>query len=111
MRFNCGTDLSPTCSVDPDTAIFHLELCGRRIFHKFWQSRRTWFPFFPAGIRDEFCKARGDERGSVGFAVAFDRRTQELRHAMQDLHCAIFGFPAQTNYCGDVEIEFPKRLR
>jgi len=30
---------------------------------------------------------------------------------MQDLHGSIFGVAAETNHRGDVEIEFPKRLR
>src|SRR5205823_8078358 len=71
---------------------------------------RTRSPFF-AVAGDQFRKTRGDERGRVGFAVAFDRRTQEVRYAMQDLDCWIFGVAAETNHCGDVEIEFPKRLR
>src|SRR6266478_7025148 len=111
MRFNCGADLRPTRGVDPDTAIFYRELCGGWIAHKFWNSRRTWSPFFAVSASDQFGETRGDECGRVGFAVAFDRRTQELRHAMQDLHGSIFGVAAETNHCGDVEIEFPKRLR
>src|SRR6266478_6601780 len=111
MRFNWGADLRPTRGVDPDTAIFYREPCGGWIFDKFWHLRRTRFPFFAAGAGNQFCKTRGDERGRVGFAVAFDRRTQELRHAMQDLHASIFGVAAETNHRGDVEIEFPKRLR
>ncbi|KAG0506349.1 MAG: hypothetical protein Udaeo_02720 [Candidatus Udaeobacter sp.] len=111
MRFNCGADLRPTRGVDPDTAILYRELCGGRIFDKFWHLKRARSPSFAAGGGDQFGKTRGDERGRVGFAVAFDRRTQELRHAMQDLHGSIFGVAAETNHCGDVEIEFPKRLR
>src|SRR3981189_2266113 len=110
MRFNSGTDLRPTRGVDPDTAIFYRELCGGGIFDKFWRSQRTRFPFF-AVAGDEFCKTRGDKRGRVGLTIAFDRRTQELRCAMQDLYGSIFGVAAETNHCGDVEIEFPKRLR
>src|SRR5947208_10635243 len=111
MRFNCGADLRPTRSVDPDTAIFYLEFCGGWLFDKFWHLRRARSPFRAAGVSDQFRKTRGDERGRVGFAVAFDRRTQELRHAMQDLHSSIFGVAAETDHCGDVEVEFPKRLR
>src|SRR5262245_58144568 len=111
MRFNCGADLWPTRGLDPDTAIFYLEFCGGWMFDKFWQLRRPWFPFFATGARDKFRKTRGDERGCVSFAVAFDWRTQELGHAMQDVYGTIFGIAAQTNHCRDVEIEFPKRLR
>src|SRR5678816_3372202 len=89
MRFNCGADLRPTRSVDPDTAILYRELCGGRIFDKFWHSRRARSPILAAGAIYQFGKTRGDERWRVGFAVAFDRRTQDLRHAMQDLHGAI----------------------
>src|SRR4051812_43145767 len=111
MCFNCGADLRPTRGVDADTAILYRELCGGWIAHKFWNSPRTRSPFFAVGASDQFGETRGDERGRVGFAVAFDRRTQELRHAMQDLDCSIFGVAAETNHCGNVEIEFPKRLR
>src|SRR6476619_6287145 len=104
MRFNSGTDLRPTRGVDPDTAIFYRELCGGWIAHKFWNSRRTRSPFLAAGAGNQFCKTRGDKRGRVGLTIAFDRRTQELRYAMQDLYGSIFGVPAETNHCGDVEI-------
>src|SRR4029077_15410652 len=110
MCFNSGTNLWPTSGVDPDPAIFYLELCDRWIFDKFWHSRRARFPFFPAVAGNQFCKTRGDERRGVGFAVAFDRRTQELRYAMQDFHGAIFGVAAETNHCGDVYLELPKCL-
>src|SRR5438094_127775 len=110
MRFNCRSDLRPTWCVDPDTAIFYLELCDGWTAHKFWHPRRARFPFCAAGAPDQFRKARGDKRGRVALTIAFNRCTQELRHAMQDLHSAIFGVAAQTNHCGDVEIEFPERL-
>src|SRR5215468_5449131 len=110
MRFNGGADLRPTRGIDPDTAILYSELCGGWIFDKFWHSRRARFPFL-AAASDQFGKTGGDERGCVGFAVAFDWRTQELRHAMQNLHSAIFGVAAETNHCGDVKIEFPKCFR
>src|SRR4051812_28010287 len=111
MRFNCGPDLRPTRGIDPDAAIFYLELCGGWIFYKFWHSRRARLPFFAVGVADKFGKTRGDKRGCVGLTIAFDRCRQELRHAMQDIHGSVFGVAAETNHCGDVEIEFPKRLR
>src|SRR5436190_13623703 len=110
MRLNCGADLRPICSVDPDTAVFYRELCGGWSAHKFWNSRRTRFPFFATSARDQFCKTRRDKRGGVHFAVTFDWRTQELRHAIQNLHRSIFGVTAETNHCGNVEIQFRKRL-
>src|SRR6266511_3331053 len=110
MRFDYGADLRPTRGVDPDTSIFYLELCGGWILDKFWYSRRARSPFFTVA-GDQFCKTRGDERWRVGFTIAFHWRTQELRHAMQDLHGSIFSVAAQTNHCGNVKIEFPKRLR
>src|SRR5437762_11794609 len=111
MRFNCRADLRPICSVDPDTAVFYRELCGGWSAHKFWNSRRTRFPSFAADASDQFCETRGDERGRVGFAIALDWCLQQLRCATQNVHSAIFGVAAQTNHCGNVEIQFPKRLR
>src|SRR3954469_18594850 len=100
MRFNCGADLRPTRGVDPDTAIFYRELRDGWIFHKFWNSRRARLPFFAVGAGDQFCKTRGDECGRVVFAVAFDRRTQELSHAMKDLHCSISVVPPRRITAG-----------
>src|SRR5262245_32541134 len=111
MRFNRGAHFGPARSVDPDTAIFYRELCGGCVLDKFWRLRCAWFPFFSAGARDEFRKTRGNKRRRVGVAVPFDWHTQELRHAMQNLHRSIFGVAAETNHCRDVEIEFRKRLR
>src|SRR5207248_11038148 len=111
MRLNCSADLRPMRGVDPDNAVFYGELCDGWTAHKFWHPRRAWFPFFAVGAGDQFCETRGDERGRLGLTTAYDRWTQELRHAMQDLHSAIFGVAAQTNHCGNVQIEFPKRLR
>src|SRR4029453_4079961 len=98
MRFNCGADLRPMRGVDPDTAIFYRELCGGWILDKFWHSRRARVPFFAPAAGNQFDKTRCDERGRVGFSVAFDRRRQELRHAMQDLDCSISVVAAATNH-------------
>src|SRR5215831_8970932 len=111
MRFNCGADLRPTRGIDPDTAILYSELCGGWIFRKFWHSRRARFPFFVVDTGDEFCKTGGDERRCVGFTIALHWRVQELRYAMQNVNSAIFRVPAETYHRGNVEIEFPKRLR
>src|SRR5437667_10158422 len=111
MRFNRGANLCPARGVDPDTAIFYRELCGGWIFDKFWHSRRARPPLFAARASDEFRKTGGDERGCVGFTIALHWRVQQLRYATQNVHSAIFGVAAQTNYCGNVEIEFQKRLR
>src|SRR4030095_10480390 len=111
MRFNYLADLGPTRGVDPDAAISYREFCDGWIFDKFWYSRRARVPLFAVPAGDQFGETRGDERGRVGFAVALDLRTQQLRCPTQDLHGAIFGVAAQTNHCGNVEIEFPKRFR
>src|SRR6266436_6075083 len=111
MPFNGRADLRPTRGVDPDTAILYCEPCGGWIFNKFWHARRARFPFFAACISNQFGETRCDERRRVRFAVPLHRCVQELLHAAQNLYCAIFGIAAQTNHCGDVEIEFPKRLR
>src|SRR5205823_14453023 len=108
MSFNCGADLRPLRRVDTDAAIFYRELCGGWIFDKFWYSRRARFPFFAARIGDQFGEMCGDERRRIGFAIALDRRAQQLRCAAQNLHSAILGISAQTNYCWNVEIQFPK---
>ena len=103
MRFNCGANFSPTRGVEPDTAIFHLELCGRRIFHKLWQSRRQRFPFFPAGVRDEFyhvdldhafvssyrVTTAADGTASQEFTVAFEKA--QLTYRPQDDKGALGG--------------------
>src|SRR5439155_21196910 len=104
-------DLGPTSGVDPDTSIFYCELCGGWIFDKFWHARRAWFPFCAAIVRDKFREASRDKRGCVRFAIPLDWRAQQLGHAMQNLHSAIFGVAAQTNDRRNIEIEFPKRLR
>ena len=78
--------------------------------HEFRLEWRSRFPFF-AVASDEFRKTLADERWRVGLTIAFDRRTQELRHALQDLNGSIFGVAAETNYRGNIEIAFPERLR
>ena len=83
MRFNRGADLRPTRGVDPDTAILYRELCGGRIFDKFWQSRRALSSFF-AVAGDQFCKPRRDHGWRIGFAITLDRR-RELRMRLQNL--------------------------
>src|SRR5215471_10528654 len=98
MRFDCRADLPPTRGVDPDTAILYGEVCSRWIFNKFWHAWRARFPFFAASASNQFGETHGDERGRVRFAVFLDRRPQELRHAMQNVHRSIFGITAQTNY-------------
>src|SRR5215471_18518017 len=111
MSFNCSTDLRPAPGIDPDMAIFYRELGGGWIFDKLWDSRRARFPFFVVDARDQFRETRGDERGCVALTIALHSCVQELRYAAQNLHGAIFGVTAQTNYCGDIEIKFPKRFR
>src|SRR5438874_6357088 len=111
MGFNCGADLRPLRRVDTDAAIFYRELGGGWIFDKFWYSRRARFPFFAARVGDQFGEMCGDERRRIGFAIALDRRAQQRRNAMQNVHGAIFSVAAQTNHNGNVEIEFPKGLR
>src|SRR5215831_7001155 len=108
MRFNCGADLGPTRGIDPDTAILYGELCSGWIFRKVGRAR---FPFFAASACNQFSETRGDERRCVGLTIGLHRRVQEFRYAAQNVDSAIFSVAAQTNYCGNVEIEFPKRLR
>src|SRR5215510_16073684 len=108
MCFNRSADLGPTRGIDPDKAIFYSELCSGWIFDEFWQLRRARFPFFSAGIGDQFRKTGGDKRGCIGFAVTFDWCTQELGHAMQDVYSAIFGIAAETNHRRDVEVKLRK---
>src|SRR5262245_1401652 len=110
MRFNCSAHLRPTRGIDPDAAIFYRELCGGWISRKFWHSLRARLPFL-AGTGDQFSETCRNERGCVGFTITLHWRAQQLRYPTQNVHSAIFGVAAQTNHCGDVEIEFPKRLR
>src|SRR4029434_8366962 len=101
MRLNFVPDFRPTRGVDPDTAIFYLELCGGSIFYKFWHSGRARFPFFAVTAGDQLRETLGDERGCVGLTIALHRRAQQLGYAAQNVYRPIFSVAAQTNHCGD----------
>src|SRR6516165_7354068 len=110
MRFNGGADLRPTRGIDPDTAILYRKLRSGWLFDKFWHSRRARFPFL-AAAGDQFGKTGGYERRCVDLTIALHCRLQQLRYATQNLHSAIFGVAAQTNYRRNVESELPERFR
>src|SRR5262245_48886399 len=103
MRFNRGADLGPTRGIDPDAAISYSELCSGWVFRKLWNSWRARFPFFAANVRNQFGETRGDECRRVGLTIALYRYTQQLGHAAQDVHSAIFSVAAQTNHRRNVE--------
>src|SRR2546430_9044016 len=92
--FRSGTNLRPLRGVDPDTTIFYGKHSGRWLFRKFWRSRRARFPFRTFRFSDEFGKPRGNHGRCITFAIALDRRAEQLRHSMENVHGAIFGISA-----------------
>src|SRR5438309_3105479 len=111
MRFDGGTNpavAGPFRSVNPHATTFHGKHGGRFIFYELRHPWRARFPFRAARALDEFREAPGDSSRRVGFAIALDWGAQQLGHALQNVHGAIFSVATQANHRGNIEIELPK---
>src|SRR5438874_17144 len=110
MGLDRAVNLRPVRAIDPRPPAFHRNRCDRWILNELWHAWRARFPFCSLAGRNKFGKAGGNRGRRIGLTIALDRRAEQPRHSLQNLHRAIFGVAAQTNDGGNIEIEFPKCL-